>query len=303
MKTALLQPPLFPSTAPADSWFSSIGTALRVLHRANPILSWTGWVNVALTGLAVALLLLDHRVVTGAPVWLKPLKFSLSILAFAWTLGWLLADLPPVAQRAVQYLSWGVAVSMVVEQAVIFVQAARGTTSHYNASSALNGILFGLMGIFILVNTLMTVWAVVLVWRHPLHGPAGYGWGVRLGLLLFLVGSVLGGMMIHNMQHTVGAPDGGPGLPGLGWSTRAGDLRIAHFLGMHALQALPLLGWVLSRWAPRLATPLTWMGAALYAGAVAGLFALALAGRPLWASGSSADFVVRAPGGHPNDNR
>ena len=283
MKTALLQTPLFPPTAPAESWLSSAATALRVLHRTNPVLSWTGWANVALAVLALGLLLLDHRMVTGAPVWLKPLKFSLSILTFAWTLGWLLADLPLAAQRAVQLISWGVAVSMVVEQAVIFAQAARGTTSHYNVSSALNGILFGLMGIFILVNTLMTIWALVLVWRHPLHGPVGYVWGVRLGLLLFLVGSVLGGIMIQHMQHTVGAPDGGPGLPGLGWSTRAGDLRIAHFLGMHALQALPLLGWVLSRWNPRLATPLTWTGAALYAGAVAGLFALALAGRPLWA--------------------
>jgi hypothetical protein len=285
MKTALLETSIFSPAAPAETSFSSIGTALRVLHRVNPILSWTGWVNVALAVLALGLLLVDHRVVTGAPVWMKPLKFSLSILAFAWTLGWLLADLPLAAQRAVQYISWGVAVSMVVEQAVIFVQAARGTTSHYNVNSALNGILFGLMGIFILVNTLMTVWALVLVWRHPLHGPVGYVWGVRLGLLLFLVGSVLGGVMIQHMQHTVGAPDGGPGLPGLGWSTRAGDLRIAHFLGMHALQALPLLGWALSRWNPRLAIPLTWTGAALYAGAVVGLFALALAGRPLWASG------------------
>jgi hypothetical protein len=283
MKTALLQTPLFAPDAPAGSWFASFGAALRVLHRVNPVLSWTGWLNVALAVLALVLLPLDHRLVTGAPVWIKPLKFSLSIIAFAWTLGWLLADLPQTAQRAVQFISWGVAVSMVVEQGVIFVQAARGTTSHYNNSSGLNAVLFGLMGVFILVNTLMTVWAVFLVWRHPLHGPVGYVWGVRLGLGLFLLGSVLGGMMIHNLQHTVGAPDGGPGLPGLGWSTRAGDLRIAHFLGMHALQALPLLGWALSSWVPRWAAPLTWTGAGLYAAAVAGLFALALAGRPLWA--------------------
>ncbi|MBJ6111349.1 hypothetical protein JAO73_20175 [Hymenobacter sp. BT523] len=284
MKTALLQTSLFSSDASADSVFTSVGSALRVLHRVNPVLSWTGWLNVALAVLAVAGLLLDHRLVTGAPAWLKPLKFSLSIIAFAWTLGWLLADLPQAAQRSVLYLSWGLAVSMLVEQAVIFVQAARGTTSHYNTGSALNGALFGLMGLFILVNTLMTVWALYLVWHHPLHGPAGYVWGVRLGLLVFLVGSVLGGMMIHNLQHTVGAPDGGPGLPGLGWSTRAGDLRIAHFLGMHALQALPLLGWLLSSWAPRWASQLTWTGAALYAALVAGTFALAMAGRPLWAA-------------------
>ncbi|MDO7848099.1 hypothetical protein Q5H92_17165 [Hymenobacter sp. M29] len=281
----LLPSSLLSAPAPAGSVFASVGTALRTLHRANPVLAWTGWVNVALAVLALALLLIDHRLITGAPAWMKPLKFALSILAFAWTLGWLLADLPPAAQRAVQLLSWGVAVSMVVEQGVIFVQAARGTTSHYNASSALNGVLFGLMGIFILVNTLMTAWALWLVWRHPLPGPASYAWGVRLGLLLFLVGSVLGGMMIHHNQHTVGAPDGGPGLPGLGWSTRAGDLRIAHFLGMHALQVLPLLGWAASRWVPRGAVPLTWTGAALYAAAVGGLFALALAGRPLWAGG------------------
>ena len=283
MKTVLLQSPIFSPTTPAEISFSSIGSALRVLHRVNPLLSWTGWVNVALAILALTLLLLDHRVVTGAPVWMKPLKFSLSIIVFAWTLGWLLADLPLAAQRAVHYLSWGVAVSMVVEQAVIFVQAARGTTSHYNGTSALNGILFGLMGIFILVNTLMTVWALVLVWKHPLHGPVGYVWGVRLGLLLFLVGSVLGGVMIQHMQHTVGAPDGGPGLPGLGWSTVAGDLRLAHFLGMHALQALPLLGWAAGRWAPRRAVLLAGLGAALWAGAVAALLLQALAGHPLLA--------------------
>jgi hypothetical protein len=271
------------SFGPTPVAAQGVAQVLRVLHRINPVLSATGWLHVGLAALALALLPFDHRLVTGVPVWIKPLKFSLSIVAYAWTLAWLLADLPAAAERAVRRISAGVALSMVVEIAVIFIQAGRGTTSHYNVGSALNGMLFGLMGIFILVNTLLTGWALYLVWRHRPHGPAGYVWGVRLGMLVFLVGSVLGGFMIHHQQHTVGAPDGGAGLPGLGWSTRAGDLRIAHFLGMHALQALPLLGWALSRWAPRRAVALTWVGTALYAAAVAGLFVQAMAGQPLWA--------------------
>jgi len=284
MKTLVLagfDGPATPTAAPGLS--QRLAAALRRLHRLNPALSRAGWLNVALAALALALLPLDHRHVTGLLVWAKPLKFSLSIVAYAWTLAWLLASLPTAAQRAVRRLSLGVALSMAVEIAVIFVQAARGTTSHYNASSSLNGLLFGLMGVFILLNTILTAWAVYLAWRHRPAGSAGYAWGLRLGLLVFLVGSVLGGFMIHAGQHTVGAADGGPGLPGLGWSTAAGDLRLAHFLGMHALQALPLLGWALGRWVPRRAVALTWLGTALYAAAVAGLLLQALAGQPLLA--------------------
>ena len=43
--------------------------------------------------------------------------------------------------------------------------------------------------------------------------------------------------------HTVGAPDGGPGIAGVGWSKQHGDLRVPHFLGLHALQIIPLLVW------------------------------------------------------------
>ena len=260
---------------------AAAGGWLRILHRTNPVLSWSGWVSLGLAAGALVLLPLDSRLVTGAPVWLKPLKFGLSITAFTWTLGWLLADLPAAVQRSVRRISWGVAVSMAVELSVLFVQAARGTTSHYNQTSLLNGMLFSLMGLFILLNTGLLVWATVLAWRHRPHGPAGYVWGLRLGLLLFVLGSVLGGAMVGLSRHTVGAPDGGPGLPGLGWSTRAGDLRIAHFLGLHALQVVPLLGWALSRWVPRRAARLTWAGALAYAALVAGLFGQALAGVPL----------------------
>ncbi|SDY33839.1 hypothetical protein [Hymenobacter psychrophilus] len=269
---------LFPASGPRWFWLTA---RFRHLHRANPVLSLVGWLHVALLLMALALLPFDGRAVTGLAVWLKPAKFAVSITLYVWTLGWLLAGLPARAQCAVRGLSWGVGLSMVVEIGCVFLQAARGTTSHYNAASLFDGVVFGLMGVFILVNTLLTFWAVYLVWRYRPAGPAGYVWGVRLGLALFLVGSVLGGMMIHLSQHTVGAPDGGPGLPGLGWSTRAGDLRPAHFLGLHSLQLVPLLGWVLSRWLPRRAVLLTWLGAALYAMVVASLFVLALRGVPL----------------------
>ncbi|MBT9393665.1 hypothetical protein KLP40_10870 [Hymenobacter sp. NST-14] len=270
-----------PKNTAANSQLNTGPSWLRVLHRVNPVLSLTGWLHLGLLVATLVLLPLDGRLVTGAPVWLKPLKFTASIVAYVWTLGWLLADLPAATQPDVRRLSWGVALSMGVEMACIFGQAARGTTSHYNAATTFDGVLFGLMGVFILMNTLLTGWAVYLVWRHRPQGPAGYVWGVRLGLLVFLVGSVLGGMMIHLSQHTVGAPDGGPGLPGLGWSTRAGDLRAAHFLGLHALQLLPLLGWALSRWLPRHAGALIWLGTAGYVAAVAALFIQALRGVPL----------------------
>jgi hypothetical protein len=256
---------------------------LRVLHRVNPVLFWGGWVHVGFLLLALVLLPFDNRLVTSLPVWVKPMKFALSGLMYLWTLAWLLADLPAQAQRAVRRISWGVGLSMVVEMVCITGQAARGTTSHYNIASGFDILVFNLMGVFIMLNTVLTIWAVYLVWRHRPHGTVGYVWGVRLGLLLFLIGSVLGGMMIHLNQHTVGAPDGGPGLPGIGWSTRAGDLRIAHFLGLHALQVVPLLGWFIGRTLPNRAVLLTWLGAALYASLVATLFMQAMHGRPLLA--------------------
>ncbi|WP_303311816.1 hypothetical protein [Hymenobacter sp. BT730] len=264
----------------AQSLPGQVRQGLRVLNQVNPVLSWVGWTNVALLLLAVVLLPLDGRMVTGLPVWVKPIKFCLSVIVYVWTLGWLLADLPAPAQRAVRRISWAVGLSMVAEIGCIYIQAARGTSSHFNAATAFDGMLFSVMGFMIMVNTLATVAAVWLVWRHRPYGPAGYVWGVRLGLLLFLIGSVLGGMMIHLNQHTVGAPDGGPGLPGLGWSTRAGDLRLAHFLGLHALQLVPLLGWWLAHRLPRRAVLLTWLGTACYAGLVAFLFVQALQGQP-----------------------
>ena len=294
MKTLLLENyPEMTSAAPASSTVTRptlaarLAGALRLLYRINPPLAVMGWLHVPLVLVALVLLPLDHRLVTGALVWLKPLKFAVSGLIFLWSLAWLLADLPAPAQRAVRRISGGVALSMLVEMAIIFGQAGRGVSSHFNQGSLLDGLLFAAMGVFILLNTVLLAWATVLAWRYRPHGPAAYAWGVRLGLLVFLVGSAVGGAMAHHMSHTVGAPDGGPGLPGLGWSTRAGDLRIAHFMGLHALQALPLLGWALARWVPARATALLWLGAAGYVALVAALYVQAMASVPLWAGSFS----------------
>ena len=270
--------------AAGSSGFTYVRTWLVVLHRVNPVLSGAGWLHLLLLPGALLGFALDERLVTNVNPWLKPLKFLFSDLMYLWGLGWVLADLPAAAQRAVRQISWGVAVAIVLEIIIIFLQAARGTTSHYNVGSPLNGLLFSVMGVFVAVNTGLVLWAVYLVGRHRPHGPAGYVWGVRLGLLLFLVGSAMGGAMIRNWGHTVGATDGGPGLPGVGWSTRAGDLRIAHSLGLHALQVLPLTGWLLSRYVPRRAVLFTWLGGALYTGAVGWLYWQAMRGVPLLSS-------------------
>lgn len=266
------------------SEFTTVRTWLVVLHRVNPVLSGAGWLHLLLLPGALLGFALDERLVTNVNPWVKPLKFLFADIIYLWGLGWVLADLPAAAQGAVRRISWGVAVAIGIEIVAIFLQAARGTTSHYNVGSPLNSLLFNVMGLFIAVNTGLVVWALYLVWRHRPHGPAAYVWGVRLGLLLFLVGSAVGGAMIRNLAHTVGATDGGPGLPGVGWSTRAGDLRIAHFLGLHALQLLPLAGWLLARYVPRRAVLFTWLGAALYTGAVGWLYWQAMQGVPLWAT-------------------
>jgi hypothetical protein len=85
--------------------------------------------------------------------------------------------------------------------------------------------------------------------------------------------------------HSVGIPDGGPGLPFLGWSTVAGDLRPAHFVGLHALQLLPFLGWLLARrrvsafLSERRRLTLVWTGGLAYLGLVLLLVWQALRGQ------------------------
>jgi hypothetical protein len=75
-------------------------------------------------------------------------------------------------------------------------------------------------------------------------------------------------------------------LPLVGWSTTGGDLRIAHFVGMHALQGLPLLAaalGALGRFDELTRMRIVQVAAAAWTGLVVLLTGQALRAQPLLA--------------------
>jgi hypothetical protein len=199
---------------------------------------------------------LDTRTITGAPAWLKPAKFAISTAIYSLTLAWVFSYLPQW-RKTRRIVGWTTAIVFVLEVAIIDAQAWRGTTSHFNVSTMLDGILFAVMGSAIALQTLASAAVAVALWRQT-FADAALGTALRTGLTITLLGAASGGLMTqptraqldearatHRMvtagAHTVGAADGGPGLPGMGWSVEHGDLRVAHFVGLHAIQALPLI--------------------------------------------------------------
>jgi len=174
-------------------------------------------------------------------------------------------------------VSWVIALTLAYEIVCVYGQAGRGVRSHFNIGTSFDALVFSSMGVMIVVNMLAAlVGAWHLWWTAPTAGlPAAYLWGMRLGVLIFVLAGFEGGVMGSRLQHAVGVKDGGAGLPFLNWSTEGGDLRAAHFVGMHALQALPLLGyWVGSVGA-------VWAAGAGWVVVTAWLVVRALGGRPL----------------------
>ena len=219
----------------------------------------------------------DPRVITGAPAWLKPAKFAISVSIYSFTLVWLLGFIRnrPRLVRTIVNLT---TLSLAAEMIVILTQAARGTTSHFNVATPFDAALWYLMGAFITLLWIMNLLAVIALLRQRMTDEA-FAWSLRLGLLIALAGMAEGFIMAALGAHSVGVPDGGPGIPILGWSTVGGDLRAAHFLGLHALQAMPLLGWLVSRRKDRLT--LVWTAGLSYFGLVLLLTWQALRGQSI----------------------
>lgn len=219
---------------------------------------------VPLTIVCIIGLIFDPREITEAAAWAKPLKFSVSILLYTVTWAWLIAHLPRW-QKIAHTAGTIMAVALIIEQTAIVGAAAAGTTSHFNVSSPFATAVWAIMAISITVLYVCTFVTTIALMFMKLP-TRSLTFALRAGAVLGLVGLGLAylmtgpsGTQVSNFEgvvgaHTVGLADGGPQLPVLGWSTVAGDLRIPHFIGMHALQLLPLLAILLNslgrKWSP-----------------------------------------------------
>jgi hypothetical protein len=256
--------------------------ALRELYASNPVLAITGWLHWILAAVLITGVQFDTRTILGINPWIKPIKFSVSIAIYVWTLAWYLRYLSG-RRRAVRMISWGVSISVVSEIVGITLQSARGVPSHFNSATPLDAAIFAAMGMMIGINTVLLIRVCVLFFVDHPDISTGYLWGIRFGLILFLLASFEGVFMVLHGSHTVGAPDGGAGLPFVNWSREHGDLRVMHFAGMHALQLLPLAGYWLGRSGRPEAAQVSYTAAVflLYFGTMALLLWMAWRGHPI----------------------
>jgi hypothetical protein len=285
--------------APAPTPAKTPVTLFHKLWQTHAPLTLSALVTGLATLFFIVGLFADPRIITGAPAWLKPAKFGVSITLYSLTLTWMLSFIRERA-RLVAVLGWTVLITFGLEWVAILTQVARGTTSHFNVATPLDSALWGLMSIAIVVlwGTNFII-AGLLLWQR-FENPA-FAWGLRLGLVLTIIGMGLGYLMTSPTAqqmagweagesvtvvgaHTVGAPDGGPGLPVVGWSTQGGDLRAPHFVGMHALQVVPFTGWLVARrkrWPSARRVALVWTVSGFYLGVMGLLAWQALRGQPL----------------------
>ena len=242
-------------------------------------------VSFALLALSLAWAAVDARSLGGDPVWLKPMKFAVSFAALFGTLALLESRLSPPWRDgwAARGTAFVMGAALLAEMAWVFHQAARARASHYNAETAFEALMYrNVMGVGAVLLVLGIAVFGVIAWRdrEARLGPALRA-GVALGFgLSFVLTLVSAGVLSAQGGHFIGTPTPGAAtIPFFGWSAAVGDLRPAHFVALHAMQGLPLLGWWLDRRGRR---PWIVAGAALaYVALTGALFAQAWAGMPL----------------------
>ncbi|HYI40614.1 MAG TPA: hypothetical protein VE053_09875 [Allosphingosinicella sp.] len=256
---------------------------LSELVERQRTLAFYGLATFLLALPVLALQAIDPRTLHGVGIWLKPAKFLVSVGVFSITMAWFWGYVRP-ERREAPALRWAVRLliaSASFELLYIGLQAARGLDSHFNFSSAFHIALYALMGVAAVILTATTLPLAWEIARRPRQGLGrDFVAAVGIGLLLtFLLGAGLGGYMSTQPGHSVGTEGGR--IFFFGWNRSGGDLRIAHFLGIHAQQAIPLLAALAAGWSVRARWATLAAGTLAYVALTLAIFFQAVAGRPL----------------------
>ncbi len=249
---------------------------IEILKGRNEALYWFGIVNLIT---AIVLIYVSfHKPIEfgGTNAYFKPIKFALSTFILSWSMAWYTGYLKPGLDISI--FNWTIILTLAFEVFYITLQASKGEPSHYNNSTPLHSTLFTLMALAASIATLAVgyIGLKFCITDFP-ELPNYYVYAIRLGILLFVIFSFEGFVMGSKMTHTIGGADGSIGIAFFNWSRIFGDLRIAHFVGMHALQVIPLVSWYLLK-----DTKLTIALAILYACLAVFVLVQALQGKPLF---------------------
>ncbi|WP_020179983.1 hypothetical protein [Methylopila sp. M107] len=258
---------------------------IEELRRRQPALAALGLAYLILFAVVGSLPLIDGRMLDGVSVWAKPAKFFLSTSALMLSSAWFFGYVRPERRRA-PALKWGVRAMIagaVFELGYITLQAGLGQPSHFNRGDALHYALYGLMGFAATAMLLTKIPLGVEIARRPIHGldPA-FRRAVVIGLGLTVALGLASGVYMsqqYGSGHNVGAVGGAASF--VGWNRAGGDLRVAHFFGMHGEQIVPAVAAVAGLWAGQgAARRATYATAAAIVAMTVFVFAQALMGRP-----------------------
>ena len=266
----------------------------EVLHLAarmqagSPALYVVGIAMLLMAAMTLVLAWLDPRLFQGVSTWAKPLKFQLSTGVYLLTLAWFMAWLPDDKRhtRLGRYVVFSAVSAGIFEVAYITWQGAFGLASHYNYAPGFYSTMYTLMGVGAVILTTASLALAVLIARSPAYAlPRAIKHAVVLGLVLtFVLGTGFGSYLgAQRTGHWVGGAltDAG-GLPLLNWTRTGGDLRVAHFFGIHAMHFVPAIAALAA--AARLPgarhIASAWLVAASFSGLTVWTFVQAAQGKP-----------------------
>jgi hypothetical protein len=230
---------------------SAVRGFFRELDATDPVLSRLGWALLLAVPVFAAFAMFVPAGTVAVNPWIKPIKFSMSFSTFASTVSLLLLALR-IPKWQLTLARRAIAISVAFEILSLACQAWR-SAYHLSGQSLLDTSLAQMTNSMVMINTGIVCWMLALfcvnrVRTDQIDRPMVAA--IQYSLVIFLAGNAIGGYMLARGSHTVGVADGGQGLPFVNWSVIGGDLRIAHFIAIHAIQIVPLFAYILSQMAP-----------------------------------------------------